>query len=157
MSLHFQLDIAFDIKDDTSELIISGLGNLTSGILLTENQQKKIPRILTYLTPKMNDNSFYGSSIFYFKKHYRFTKNKVDFYKYTFHLRQIFGDDAFYEEGYPLLAWFSKISETEGFVGYYKEEFNERPQWLYFRNSEVLFDDNPEQKFKLSDFNTDYD
>jgi hypothetical protein len=156
MGLHFQLDISFDIKDDVEESIILGLENLTSGLSLTENQRKKIPSILTYLNPKMTDNSFLGSSIFYFKKHYRFTQNNVDFYKYTFQLRQIFGDDEFYEEGYPLLAWFAKISDTQGFVGYYKEEYDEKPQLLYFRNSDVLFDDNPEQKFNLSNFNTEY-
>jgi hypothetical protein len=152
MSLHFQLDIAFDLKEDISPLIISGLENLTTGLPLTENHKEVIPHILTLIDFKIVDNCFCGTSIFYFKKHYRYHIGDEIFYSYTFQLRQIFQDDEFYEDGYRLIAWFATISDTNGFVGYFKERVGKKPELLYFIGSEVLIDNNPEKKYKLSDF-----
>lgn len=74
MSLHFQIDIAFDFKENTSETIISGLENLSNSESLTDKQKQHIPNVLENEIKGIKDNlSFLGRDIFYFKKHYRFT------------------------------------------------------------------------------------
>lgn len=65
-------------------------------------------------------------------------------------------DDVFYEEGYPLIAWLALQSDTNGFVGYIKEEFEATPRLLYFDSAEVIIKENADKeiKFKYADFDT---
>ena len=157
MSLHFQIDIAFDFKENTSEAIISGLENLSNNVFMTVLQKQHIPNILESEINGMTDNlSFLGRDIFYFKKHYRFTTNGIDVHKWTFHFRTMLLDDVFYEDGYPLIAWLASHSDTNGFVGYIKEEFEATPRLLYFDSGEVIIKENADKeiKFKYADFDT---
>lgn len=159
MSLHFQIDLAFDFKDDTSVNIIYGLENLLNNKPLTDQQKQYLPKILETEIKGITDNlSFVGRDIFYFKKHYRTTINSIDIYKWTFHLRTMFSDDVFYEDGYPLLAWLALQSHTGGFVGYIKEEFDPIPRLIYFDNGEVTIQESADKviKYRYSDFDTKY-
>ncbi len=155
MSLHFQIDIAFDFIENTSETIISGLENLSNKESLNYQQKQHIPNVLESEIKGNKDNlSFLGSDIFYLKKHYRFTKNGIDVHKWTFHFRTMLSDDVFYEEGYPLVAWLALHSDTNGFVGYIKEEFEATPRLLYFDNGDVILKENADKeiRFKYADF-----
>ena len=157
MSLHFQIDIAFDFKENSPADIIFGLETLSNNESLTDHQKQHIPNILESEIKAMTNNlSFFGRDIFYFNKHYRFTKNGIDIYKWTFHFRTMLLDDAFYEEGYPVLAWLALQSDTSGFVGYIKEEFDANPRLLYFDNGEVIIKESADKeiKYKYADFNT---
>ena len=153
MSLHFQIDIAFDVRDNVSDDLINGLRNLFHNRPLTEKQKEHIPNIFKYFSAIETTNAFYGRSVLYFDSHYRYTKDGIDIYKWTLHLRQIIGDDLFYEEGYPLIAWFATITETEGFVGYLKEELGQIPTLIYFHNQVATVRDGVKDiVLKLDDF-----
>lgn len=155
MSLHFQIDIAFDFKENTTADIISGLENLSNNEPLNDRQKQIIPKILESELKGMTANlSFLGRDIFYFKKHYRSTNKGIDIYKWTFHFRTMLSDDVFYEEGYPLLAWLCLQSDTNGFVGYIKEEFDIAPRIVYFDNGEVTIKESADKeiKYKYADF-----
>ena len=155
MSLHFQIDIAFDFKALPEGDIISGLENLSNNEVLTEEQKIYIPKILVNEIKCMADNfSFFGRDIFYFKKQYRFTSNGIDMHKWTFHYRTMLSDDVFYEEGYPLLAWLALQADTNGFVGYIKEEFDASPRLLFFDNGEVTIKESEGKviKYRYADF-----
>jgi len=154
MSLHFQIDLAFDIQNKETDVLVDGLIKLTRNENLGTEQKKLIPKIFKFVSSTEMSNSFHGRSIFYINNHYRYTKDKVDVSKWTFHFRQVFNDDLFYEEGYPLIAWLATISETEGFIGYIKEEFSESPKLIYFRDGIVKLVEKKKDDitFKLSDF-----
>ena len=159
MSLHFQVDIAFDFREDTPEDIICGLENLAHSRPLTEQQKQCLPKMFESEITGMTGNlSFVGRDVYYFKKHYRCTRNGTDIYKWTFHFRTMLSDDVFYEEGYPLLAWLALYSDTNGFVGYIREEFDEESRLLYFGNGEVRLKESVDKeiRFKYSDFEVKY-
>jgi len=156
MSLHFQIDIAFDINDKIPEALIEGLKNLSANHPLTDDQKKLIPNIFKYISSADNENAFQGRSIFYLANHYRYTHHGRDVSKWTLHLRQVFNDDTFYEEGYPLLAWCATLSETTGFIGYVKEELAKNPKLVFIENQEItLLDGTNNIKFKLADFDAE--
>jgi hypothetical protein len=154
MSLHFQIDIAFDLQSNRNDSVIEGLTRLTRNEKLTDEQKTVIPHIFRFISTDRITNSFYGRSIFYIDNHHRYTKDMIDVNKWTIHLREVFTDDIFYEEGYPLIAWFATLSETEGFVGYIKEEFANSPKLIYFKDGVVLFTEKDKEdiEFRLSDF-----
>jgi hypothetical protein len=154
MSLHFQIDIAFDFKENSPTDIISGLESLSNNLSLTDQQRKSVPKILEREIKAMKDNlSFFGRDIYYFKKHYRSTKNGIDTYKWTFQFRTMLSDDIFYEECYPFLAWLALLTDTNGFVGYI-EEFDAEPRLLYFDNGQVIIRESADKeiKYKYADF-----
>ncbi len=157
MSLHFQIDIAFDLRDNVSNDLIGGLKALSENRSLTEEQKKLIPNIFRYMSASETTNAFYGRSILYFENHYRHTKSGKDVSKWTFHLRQIFNDDLFYEEGYPLIAWLATVSDTVGFVGYLKEELEHNPRQIIFQDNIVTIRDGLKDdiSFRLEDFNSE--
>jgi hypothetical protein len=156
MSLHFQIDIAFDLRDSVSTDLINGLRNVIENRPLTGEQRKLIPNILKYFSSIETINAFYGRSVLYFDRHYRYTKDGIDIAKWTLHIRQVINDDLFYEEGYPLIAWLATISETEGFVGYLKEELEQIPRQINFQNQIVTMCDRIRDDiiFKLDDFDS---
>ncbi|WP_177764431.1 hypothetical protein [Flavobacterium sp. I3-2] len=150
MSLHFQIDIAFDLKDNISNEITSNLEKIFNEQILDDSEFKDIPKIIKNEIARKKDNlSFLGRDIFYFKRHYRYTENKMDIYRWTIHFRTMLSDDIFYEEGYPLIAWFAILSETKGFVGYIKEELELEPRLIYFENNEVVIKENSQKKIKF--------
>lgn len=155
MSLNFQIDLAFDIKSGISEEVISTLKLLSKRQSINIEQKKLIPKILEEILTTESNLLFFGKDIFYFDKQYRYTSNQKDMYKWTFHLRTMYSDDIFYEYGYSLIAWLSTISETYGFVGYYKEEFENEPNLIFFENETVVIRNNSkkETNYKYSDFN----
>lgn len=155
MSLHFQLDIAFDLKKDCPAEVTAGLKNLCDKKSLGEEQAKHIPRILAEEVLRAEQNlSFTGRDVFYFRQHYRYTKNGTDIHRWTLHFRTMLSDDVFYEEGYTLLAWFASVAGTTGFVGYVKEELEQFPRLVYFEQGDVRMqqEGKEEVKFRLSDF-----
>ena len=156
MSLHFQIDIAFDLRDSVSTDLINGLRNVIENRPLTGEQKKLIPNILKYFSSIETINAFYGRSVLYFDSHYRYTRDGIDIAKWTLHIRQVINDDLFYEEGYPLIAWLATISETEGFVGYLKEELEQIPRQINFQNQIVTMCDRIRDDiiFKLDDFDS---
>jgi hypothetical protein len=158
MSLHFQIDIALDLKDDVDEAVIMGLRNLCDNQTLTQEQKKVIPNIFKYISLTDRTNSFYGPSCLALENHYRYSQRGVEVSRWTLHLRQVFVDDLFYEQGYVFIAWLATISETEGFVGYLKEELAQDPVLLYFYNQEVVTKESTKNtmKFKLGDFSSDF-
>lgn len=156
MSLYFQIDIAFDVRNNVSNDLINGLRNVIEKRPLNEEQKKLIPNILKYFSVIETTNTFYGRNVLYFDSHYRYTKDGTDIVKWTLHIRQVLNDDLFYEEGYPLIAWLATITETEGFVGYLKEELEQMPTLIYFQNQIVILRDKIRDDiiFKLDDFDS---
>ncbi|MCE3227453.1 MAG: hypothetical protein K0S32_2004 [Bacteroidetes bacterium] len=157
MSLHFQIDFAFDFHENVPAEIIEGLEALFNNSALTRHQKQIIPELLQNEVKHLSDTtSFHGKDILYFKKRTRFTRNNIDIHKWSFHFRRMLVDDVFYEEGYKLIAWLAILSDTSGFVGYIKEELEKDPRLVYFENKEVIIQSKEKEdiRFNYSEFIT---
>jgi hypothetical protein len=50
-------------------------------------------------------------------------------------------DDTFYEDWWSLASWLAPFSATEGFVGFYREEYGAKPTLLHFRAGQLEVED----------------
>src|SRR5438067_9770120 len=72
-----------------------------------------------------------------FRRAYRFTQYGVDQYRWTLSFRCEMSDDPFYEDWWEFAHWLACWSDTQGFVGYYREEFERSPTLIYFLDGKV--------------------
>jgi len=142
MSLHFDFAIACDLKPDTPQQILDTLSYMTRveeyafssppshpffegdswrDILLAKSEQTYLP----------------GDLISSFRKAYRYEIGNEKHYRYNICFRCFLTDDAFYGTWLLLAEWLLLHSETDGYVGYYREEFSFHPTLIYFHGDAV--------------------
>lgn len=60
----------------------------------------------------------------------------VDFYEISF--RRTVHDDVEYPMWFEFLHWIAPYSDTEGFVGYYRADYELNPTLVYFKDGDVF-------------------
>jgi hypothetical protein len=146
MSLHFDLTIALDLKPDTPERVIDTLAYMTrvedytfdnppQHEFFEDNYWRKMLRAAP------EDTYVPGRLYHSFHKAYRFHQGGESHYRYTLGFRCYLLDDVFYEACWRLLEWPSPHSETEGYVGYFREELALHPTLIYFKHGSVYIVD----------------
>jgi hypothetical protein len=146
MSLHFDLVIVCDLREDTPEPCVEYIQWLFT------RPSDSAPK------PQFDCPNEYGLTfddpflyplpteevISVFQKKYRYTRSPNagggDVYRYAiqFSARDIL-DDGFYEDHLNFVAWLATLAE-EGFIGYYKEELAFKPELLYVKNRQLVIE-----------------
>jgi hypothetical protein len=143
MSLHYDLVVNCDLREDASASCIELISWLTDensepesrpkfDCLDSSEKERENVWIHPFLAPELDDET-----ISVFQKRYRYTapanKGGRDVYQDTFQYsaRNLL-DDEFYDCHLSFLDWMARITEN-GFIGYYKEEFDTNPTLMYVK------------------------
>jgi hypothetical protein len=152
MSLHYEFMLAFDLKPGTPPEIIALLQYLTR----TEDYAYDGPPPQPVIGYSDDDNDpwwrqmlqgrgalWYGAgsaiSVFADTSSWR-----RDHAQYTLTIRSDALDDDFYQIWFRMFVWLAQYSATEGWVGYYREEADQQPTLIYFRQGQVYYYDIPD-------------
>ena len=157
MSLHFDFALACDLKPNTSQQIVDTLAYMTRSSDYRFDDPPKHPyfsddpydswRTMLQITPK--DTHLAGEVGAILRRVHRYPYAATDQYRYTFSFRRFMLDDEFYQVWWNFSQWLAPYSETQGFVGYYREELALQPTLLYFRSGEVYLHEVTQPPYSL--------
>ena len=143
MSLYFDGAIFCDLRIDAPQQVIDTLHYMTR----TEDYVFDSPPQHEFFNSEgwqsflqIHPNYSCAPGLVYseFRKAYRYTQNKVDVSYYTLSFRRCMHDDVeFYILWWAFLDWLARYTNTEGFGGYYREEFTLHPPLIYFKEGKV--------------------
>ena len=139
MSLHFDVSVACDLKPSTPRQVIDTIHYLvrTEDDAFDDAPDHEFFRQEGWsdvLQQAPEDTYCPGDLFRTFRRAYRFSRQGVDQYRHTLAFRTYMVDDGFYELFYYLIDWLAMHSDTEGFVGYYREELAWWPELIFFKN-----------------------
>lgn len=148
MSLHFDLVIMCDLREDTP----SDCVELIRWLFTLPSQNIDQPKGHCVDEEGRNFHEWFNDPFLApfpnqevtstFQQWYRYTMPAIsgggDVYRYAlqYSARRIL-DDAFYEEHLNFVGWLATIAE-EGFIGYYREEAALKPNLLYSKNRQLV-------------------
>ena len=145
MSMYFDGAIACDLKPDTPQQVLDVLQYMTrkedyafdsvpSHSFFTTNEEWR-----DFLQIDQEWTCAPGLVGSDFRKTFRYTKNSEDVYRWTLSFRRTMHDDyEFPDFWWEFLFWIAPYSESTGFVGYYREEFELNPTLIYFQSGKVF-------------------
>src|SRR5690349_18806779 len=124
MSLHFDLFLACDLKPDVPEHVLNAIKGAVGDkdYLPSDNPEDHWQNLLCY--EDQYTTLFPGGVHSFFSRVSSPSKPGEERFRYTLSFRVFELDDVVYEEHYQFLVWLAKYSETEGFVGYLREEMS---------------------------------
>jgi len=142
MSLHFDFAIACDLKPDTPQQILDTLSYMTRAEEYAFSSPPNHPFFegdswRDILRAKSEQTYLPGDLIGSFRKAHRYEVGSEKLHWYTICFRCYLIDDVFYEMWWLLAEWLLLHSETEGYVGYYREEYSSHPTLIYFKDNAV--------------------
>jgi hypothetical protein len=143
MSLHFEFTLTLDLKPETPQQVIDTLAYMTRSEEYEFSDPPSHPWFESddewreTLQADPEATHLPGNQWTVFRQAYRYTQHGVDQYRWTLSFRREMLDDEFYEDWWQLADWLARWSETQGFVGYYREEFNRSPTLIYFLDGQA--------------------
>jgi hypothetical protein len=140
MSQHFELMLACDLRDDTPENVLQAIRYMTSNSKVPFEDRPSHPfdkhttegfeDWRSLLAEPEGDLPGWVGSYFQLAKRY-----DEPFERYTFGCRLLVHDDVLFGLGFiDFIPWLAQYSKTQGFVGYWREELDERPLALVFKD-----------------------
>ena len=148
MSAYFDLVINCDLREDVPAScvqFISWLCDIDSSLETQprvdcfDQNETELANVWSYpfLAPRPDEETFSN-----FQSRYRYnmpeTKGGKEVYKYSLHFSEHnILDDTFFDCHLSFLYWIARICEN-GFIGYYKEEFDSEPTLVYVKDGELI-------------------
>ncbi|MEP7294467.1 MAG: hypothetical protein ABI835_21940 [Chloroflexota bacterium] len=150
MSLHFDLVITCDLREDTPQDCVE----LIRWLFTLPSDPLNQPQGHCFDEEGRNFHEWFNypflapfpeqEVISIFQKRYRYTRSAIsgggDVYRYAlqFSARRIL-DDGFYEDNLNFVGWLATVAE-DGFIGHYKEELATVPKLLYARDRNLIIE-----------------
>ncbi|MCC7448657.1 MAG: hypothetical protein IT324_14650 [Anaerolineae bacterium] len=144
MSLYFEGMLFCDLKPDIPQQVIDTLHYMTR---IEDSTFDSSPSHNFFNNPDWRDflqvQSDYGFVAGYvgsqFRYAYRYTLHSEDVFRYTLSFRRPLHDDVeFFEQWWDFISWLALYSETEGYVGYYREKHEAYATLIYFKDGRVF-------------------
>jgi len=142
MSLHFNLNLNFELTYDTPKDIIELFQTKMKGLPWSKAQKSVIPfnfEIEYLFDTEISQREMCLQTFHFQKQDYlqfpKFRELENDFY--NFHLSRTIGDDGFYQGCYHLIVWLAQYSRTNSFIGEYHETESNEVKLLFVKNGEV--------------------
>jgi hypothetical protein len=146
MSLHYDLVINCDLREDAPaacvQLIAWLCGDVTKPESATDCFDQNEMNLATiwdfqFLEPAPESETFSD-----FQSRYRYNRpmnvGGAPVYKYSLHYSaRLLLDDYFYDCHLMFLPWLARLCE-DGFIGFYKEEFDAEPTLMYVKEGELI-------------------
>ena len=143
MSLYFDGALFCDLKSDVPQQVIDTLQYMTRSEDYSfdsppDHEFFKDKDWRRFLEIQPNYSCAPGLVYSEFRKAHRYEQDNVLVYYYTFSFRRCMHDDVEFNISlWSFLNWLARYSDTEGFIGYYREEFTLHPTLMYFKNGKV--------------------
>src|SRR5262245_17099578 len=138
MSYHYDFALACDLKADTPQQVIDTLAYMARKADYPYNNPPAHSFFdegwhWRYMLQMLPEETYSPGNVgSCFRRAYR----AEGVYRYTLGFRCWMLDDTFYWASFT--DWLAPHSETEGCVGYYREEHDWQPTLIYFKSGEVF-------------------
>jgi hypothetical protein len=128
MSQHYEFQLSFDVRPDAPESFLTelqwhlGLGPRSAEESGLDRNQPVLAGDDEYLAG--GGYAFVGRRVIY-------EIDGREIYRDTVFVRRYLLDDDLYDLMTPLLTWVAQYCDTQGWIGFAREEFDLQP-WLFF-------------------------
>jgi len=145
--MRYDVELTVNLKEDAPEGILQVLGFLMSD---GEGERPEVPEDPLFDSGWLDDTfatwatgcePVAGEAICSFRRVYRYTRQSVEHFQYTLHLRFSSKLEPIFEIFLPFAMWLAKWSDQDECVGSYKGEGTRHPSLLYFHDGKLYHSD----------------
>jgi hypothetical protein len=159
MSLHFEFQLAFNFVEPLPSPVIEAMEFLTGQRTeppdnwpnpddgFVRSDDARFPKLSALAQGELNC----GDAVCSFRRVFRYRRAGQEHHQHTLHFRCLWHDDDFYHTWWRLVPWLAKYSDADGCVGYYKEEYEQHPTLIYFRQGRVFVHEVTASPISISD------